>query len=67
MQMPKRHAQNQHQQGIRVASVRDGKVTAYIPPVDPKISRPEDIAADKDGNVFGGFPSAWTCKKFAKN
>jgi sugar lactone lactonase YvrE len=54
-------------QGIRVGSVKDGKVTAYIPPVDPKISMPEGVAADKDGNIFGGFSTGMDFKKFAKN
>ncbi len=54
-------------QGIRIGSVKDGKVTVYIPPIDPKISMPEGVAADKDGNVFGGFATGMDFKKFAKN
>jgi DNA-binding beta-propeller fold protein YncE len=54
-------------QGIRIGSVKDGKVTAYVPPIDPKISMPEGVAADKDGNVFGGFATGMDFKKFAKN
>jgi len=54
-------------QGIRIGSVKDGKVTAYIPHVDPKISMPEGVAADKNGNVFGGFATGMDFKKFAKN
>ncbi|HTV36555.1 MAG TPA: hypothetical protein VMF12_08990, partial [Xanthobacteraceae bacterium] len=54
-------------QGIRIGSVKDGKVAAFIPPVDPKISMPEGVAADKDGNVFGGFSTGMDFKKFAKN
>jgi outer membrane protein assembly factor BamB len=54
-------------QGIRIGSVKDGKVTAYIPPVDPKISMPEGVAADKDDNIFGGFSTGMDFKKFAKN
>jgi DNA-binding beta-propeller fold protein YncE len=55
------------QQGIRIGSVKDGKVTAFIPRVDPKISMPEGVAADRDGNVFGGFATGMDFKKFAKN
>lgn len=54
-------------QGIRIGSVTDGKVAVYIPPIDPKISMPEGVAADKDGNVFGGFATGMDFKKFAKN
>ena len=42
-------------------------MTAYIPPIDPKMSMPEGVAADKDGNVFGGFATGMDFKKFAKN
>jgi hypothetical protein len=35
--------------------------------VDPKISMPEGVAADKDGNIFGGFSTGMDFKKFAKN
>ncbi|MGB6550587.1 MAG: hypothetical protein WBF24_17385, partial [Xanthobacteraceae bacterium] len=54
-------------QGIRVGSVTDGKVTAFIPHLDPKVSMPEGVAADKDGNIFGGFATGMDFKKFAKN
>ena len=55
------------QQGIRIGSVKDGKVTAFIPRLDPKRSMPEGVAADKDGNVFGGFATGMDFEKFAKN
>ena len=42
-------------QGIRIGSVKDGKVTAFITERGPKSNMPEGVAADKDGNVFGGF------------
>lgn len=54
-------------QGIRIGSVKDGKVTAFIPSSDPKMAMPEGVAADKDGNVFGGFAAGMDFKKFAKN
>jgi DNA-binding beta-propeller fold protein YncE len=55
------------QQGIRIGSVKDGKVTTFIPSIDAKISMPEGVAADKDGNVFGGFATGMDFKKFARN
>jgi DNA-binding beta-propeller fold protein YncE len=54
-------------QGIRIGSVKDGKVTAFIPQMDPKLAMPEGLAADKNGNVFGGFATDMDFKKFAKN
>jgi sugar lactone lactonase YvrE len=54
-------------QGIRAGSVKDGKVSAYIPPIDPKIGMPEGVAADREGNVFGGFATGMDFKKFTKN
>ena len=54
-------------QGIRIGSVKDGKVTAFIPSIDPKVAMPEGVAADKDGNVFGGFATGMDFKKFGKN
>jgi len=54
-------------QGIRIGSVMDGKMTGFIPPLDPKLSMPEGVAADRDGNVFGGFVIGMDFKKFAKN
>jgi len=54
-------------QGIRIGSIKDGKVTAFIPSIDPKIAMPEGVAADKDANVFGGFAAGMDLKKFARN
>jgi sugar lactone lactonase YvrE len=54
-------------QGIRIGSVKDGKVTAFITEEGPNLHMPEGVAADKDGNVFGGFTENKTVKKFVKN
>jgi DNA-binding beta-propeller fold protein YncE len=54
-------------QGIRIGSVKDGKVTAFMPQMGPKLAMPEGLAADKNGNVFGGFATDMDFKKFAKN
>jgi DNA-binding beta-propeller fold protein YncE len=55
------------QRGIRIGSVKDGKMTAFIPRLDPKLSMPDGVAADKNGNVFGGFAGDMDLKKFAKD
>jgi hypothetical protein len=53
-------------QGIRIGSAKDGKVVAFISDSDPKPNMPEGVAADADGNVFGGFTDKRTLKKFVK-
>jgi hypothetical protein len=42
-------------QGIRIGSVKDGKVAAFIRFVDPALGSAEEVAADDQGNVFAGF------------
>jgi DNA-binding beta-propeller fold protein YncE len=54
-------------QGIRIGSVKDGRVTAFITEPGPTPNMPEGVAADDQGNVFGGFTSRQTLKKFVKN
>jgi sugar lactone lactonase YvrE len=54
-------------QGIRIGSVKDGKVTAFISSPDATKEMPEGVTADKDGSVFGGFTANTDVKKFVKN
>ena len=56
-------------QGIRIGSVKDGKVTAFIPLTDPAIGSAEEITADDQGNVYAGFTAAgkMAVRKFVKN
>ena len=53
--------------GVRIGSVKDGKVTAFIGASGPKAETAEGVAVDKDGNVFGGFSTGNDVKKFVKN
>jgi sugar lactone lactonase YvrE len=53
-------------QGIRIGSVKDGKVTAFISAPDPSFEMPEGCTADKNGNVFGGFTAKDDVKKYVK-
>ncbi len=53
-------------QGIRIGSVKDGRVTAFIGQTDPKEEMPEGVTADKDGNVFGGFTANMDVKQFVR-
>ena len=55
------------QQGIRIGSVKDGKVTAFIADSNPVPNMPEGVAADREGNVYGGFTDKRTVKKFVPN
>ena len=54
------------QQGIRVGSVKDGKVTAFIPQTDPAIGSPEGLGVDDDGNIYGAYQSQHMVRKFVK-
>jgi DNA-binding beta-propeller fold protein YncE len=53
-------------QGIRIGSVKDGKVTAFIDNAGTS-EMPEGVAADAEGNVYGGFTANQTVKKFTKS
>src|SRR5262249_34954751 len=41
--------------GIRIGSLKDGKVAAFIPELGPGSGMPEGIVADDQGNVYGGW------------
>lgn len=51
-------------QGIRVGSVKDGKVTAFIP--WSETGTLEGVAADDEGNVYGGFTNTLNFRRFVK-
>jgi len=51
--------------GIRIGSVRDGKVTAFIPDPDPNGSQ-EGVAADAKGNVYGSLTGGMALKKYVR-
>jgi sugar lactone lactonase YvrE len=55
------------QQGIRVGSVKDGKVTAFIPQLDAAIGAPEGLGADDAGNIYGAYQAQGMVRKFVKN
>ena len=56
------------EQGIRIGSAKDGKVTALIP-ADPQLGSAEEVAADDQGNVFADFsnPKVLQIKTYVKN
>ena len=55
--------------GIRVGSIKTGKVTAFIPDPDPKggTSISEGVAADHDGNIYGAEVGPKDLKKYTRN
>jgi sugar lactone lactonase YvrE len=54
--------------GIRIGSVKDGKVTAFIPDPAPKgaSSAAEGVAVDHQGNVYGAEVGPMDLKKYIK-
>jgi len=54
--------------GIRIGSVNDGKVTAFIPDPAPSAgtSAAEGVAADHEGNVYGAEVGPKDLKKYVK-
>jgi DNA-binding beta-propeller fold protein YncE len=53
--------------GVRVGSVKDGKVSAFIPEPSAELGTGEGVTADDQGNVFQGYNSKRTVRKFVKN
>ena len=61
--------------GIRIGSVKDGKVTAFIPDASPDpnngplagTSGAEGVAVDSQGNVYGAEVGNRALKKYARN
>jgi hypothetical protein len=51
-------------QGIRIGSAKDGHVTAFIP--ETLIGAPDGIAADDQGNLYGGWIGKRTVARFVK-
>ena len=52
-------------QGMRIGCVKDGRVTAFIPWLEPNTI--EGVAADAAGNVYGGFTNTLNFRQFERN
>ena len=55
--------------GIRIGSVKDGKVTAFIPPpptADPNVTPPEGITVDSRGVIYAAAQRQNDVKKFVR-
>jgi DNA-binding beta-propeller fold protein YncE len=52
-------------QGIRIGSLKDGKVAAYIPE-SAELQALEGVAADDQGNVYGGYTNTKNFRRWVK-
>jgi len=53
------------QQGIRVGSAKDGKVTAFIPETK-ELNALEGVGADDAGNIYGGYTNTLNFRRWVK-
>jgi len=53
-------------QGIRIGSVKDGKVTAFIPEMAPEMGVPEGVGVDDQGIIYGGWTTKMNLRRFVK-
>ena len=53
-------------QGIRIGSVKDGKVTAFIPEPSAEMGAPEGIGVDDAGTVYAGWTGKMNFRRFVK-
>jgi sugar lactone lactonase YvrE len=53
-------------QGIRIGSVKDGKVTAFIPEPSAEIGSPEGVGVDDAGTVYAGWTGKMALRRFVK-
>jgi DNA-binding beta-propeller fold protein YncE len=53
-------------QGVRIGSVKDGKVTAFIPEMAPEMGVPEGIGVDDQGIIYGGWTTKMNFRRFVK-
>jgi streptogramin lyase len=52
--------------GVRIGSVKDGKVTAFIPEPSTELGTGEGVTADDQGNVFQGYNNKMAVRRFVK-
>ena len=63
---------NQHdnnpgfKQGIRIGSVKDGKVTAFIPEPSVEAGAPEGVGVDDAGNVYASWTAKMAVRRYVK-
>src|SRR5215510_12670053 len=52
--------------GIRIGSVKDGKVTAFIPEPSVEAGAPEGVGVDDAGNVYAGWTAKMAVRRYVK-
>ena len=53
-------------QGIRIGSTKDGKVTAFIPHTSPDTGSPEGVGVDDEGNVYASWVAKMNVRRYVK-
>jgi sugar lactone lactonase YvrE len=53
-------------QGIRIGSVKDGKVTAFIPEPSAEAGAPEGVGVDDAGNIYAGWTAKMAVRRYVK-
>src|SRR6516164_5314892 len=53
-------------QGIRIGSVKDGKVAAFIPEPSVEAGAPEGIGVDDAGNVYAGWTAKMAVRRYVQ-
>jgi sugar lactone lactonase YvrE len=54
-----------YQEGVRIGSVKNGEVTAFIKETSGR-EAPEGIAADSEGTIYGGYTNEMNLRRFVK-
>jgi sugar lactone lactonase YvrE len=52
--------------GIRIGSVKDGKVSAFIPEPSVEAGAPEGVGVDDVGNVYAGWTAKMAVRRYVK-
>ena len=52
--------------GIRIGSVKDGKVAAFIPEIAPDANMPEGVVADSSGIIYGAWTGKMNVRRWVK-
>jgi DNA-binding beta-propeller fold protein YncE len=52
--------------GIRIGSVKDGKVTAFIPEPSAEVGGAEGVGVDDAGNVYAGWTAKMDLRRYVK-
>ncbi len=54
-------------QGVRIGSVKDGVVKAFIPAPSEAVGSPESVAVDSQGVIYAGYVNKMVLRRWVKN